>query len=723
MNGLTGVALLSLFFILFIGSLFGCGKEQPPMEKPQVSEPVIEKRLPVNYVVCIDNSRSIRPQEQILIRETTMLLADLADLGDRISIITFGQGAQLAASTQILKDRDRIALKNKIRQQVNFTENYSDIRSGIKLLADRQQSPLRYHGFKPYVVVLSDGKLEPQDRNTEQAFNEMRNILKEQLAETKFYAVVLGNTYCKDTILRNVDGTSLNGKGLMEKYIATSSDHFFHAEDMNDLLKIVINILNKTKNITSLGERGETNQFKIDDTVELMTLIVRKKSTEGRSLFDASDIILHKPEPKAVVGDKKESIYRNSDYQYFDLMVVRNPREGIWSISLKNPDQKPEVLSKIITPLELRYDLRNLYYLNESATIRAWIFNRQTSQVMANQPFVLKAHLAKDMALEKSKIYKVLYPDSTSGQYYLNVPEDILGPLKSEGKSAKINMELISQRFKTNTEIMDPWFIRRSAAVSIEFVEPFINWQLQKKRLFRIPFIGEVVRSLFHIPVIEESLPFGADLEPGQPHYPEFEGLPRLGLVLKKFDAESNSYKLLMKTNLDGVAAGDKINYQCIEKLEEPGKYQYTYELAGILKFGGHFNIKSAPYYFEVKSFSYDAYEFWVCIVLMLLIVLCIFSSLTAKLKGIIVIDGKQEHLNTKKYSAVGICDSSFVLRAKRCCYVKSCIILKVIQGSVVADNQLIPQGQKIKLSTQEKHQISCQKDGREVKIDFTAYI
>jgi Mg-chelatase subunit ChlD len=57
--------------------------------------------LPTDFVLCIDNSGSISAHQQDFVREVTMLLADLADVGDRISVITFGNAALVSASVII----------------------------------------------------------------------------------------------------------------------------------------------------------------------------------------------------------------------------------------------------------------------------------------------------------------------------------------------------------------------------------------------------------------------------------------------------------------------------------------------------------------------------------------------------------------------------------------------------------------------------------------------
>ncbi|MEZ4602523.1 MAG: hypothetical protein R2861_03680 [Desulfobacterales bacterium] len=64
-----------------------------------------------------------------------MLLADLAEQSDRISVITFGKKARLAATVLIIADKDRIEFKQQLKE-LNFSENYSDIRAGIRLLAN-----------------------------------------------------------------------------------------------------------------------------------------------------------------------------------------------------------------------------------------------------------------------------------------------------------------------------------------------------------------------------------------------------------------------------------------------------------------------------------------------------------------------------------------------------------------------------------------------------------
>ena len=701
--------LVLSFFFLFLVLVPGCGTEPPPVEKPAVPKPAIQKQRPANFVVCIDNSKSIKGQEQVLIREATMLLADLAEENDRISVITFGKKAHLIASTHIRSDQDRIKFKNQVRQGVDFSENYSDIRAAIKFLSEDPNSPLKQSGADTHVIILSDGKLEPADKNTRRAFREMKEILGGALEKINIHAVVLGNTYCNDVILP----PNLTGLILMRDLIAKSPDRFFHAERLDQLLKIAVSILSSAKGITSLGEKESSNQFKVDNSVETMTLIVRKRSTDGSVLCRSSDIIMNKPKTEAV--DHAESIYRSSDYRYFDLIVVRNPREGMWSVELANGN-KPEVLSKIVTPLELRFSFRHKYYLNESATMSAWIFDKRTSQVVSEQPFTIKAHLAKGGNLENSHVYADFHTDPNSGQYYLEVPEEMLKLFESEGQPATLTMELIAQRFKSSSEEIDPWFVRRSPPVTIEFVEPFVKWDMVATEKYKIPFLD--------IP-----LNFGATLNTGKSNCPGFEALPIITHQLQRYDHESNSFQSVTEKVLEGTGETGKVLYQTGNNIVESGTYHYRYTLAGTQKLGGLFSIKSPWYKFTIKPIC-DGPICWIILILILGSCICLISGIRAKMKGKDKIKHYEDDelvrtatisVRTKKH---GDSDNKncFVLIAKKICCIRSYVIFSVIKGEAQINGKPLREGDTQKLIFRKKYVIVIKENGRtrehEIKIE-----
>ena len=156
---LCSLGLLGLIFFCLL--LLGCTEDEVPSIEQAVPEPAqIEKPKPAHFILCIDNSRSIKPPEQVLIHEAAMLLADLVEFEDRISVVTFGVQARVAAQREIRSDDDRKLFKKQISQQVDFTENYSDIRAGYEILSKDTNSPLAHEGY----CVASSGIGQPLDR-------------------------------------------------------------------------------------------------------------------------------------------------------------------------------------------------------------------------------------------------------------------------------------------------------------------------------------------------------------------------------------------------------------------------------------------------------------------------------------------------------------------------------------------------------------------------------
>jgi Mg-chelatase subunit ChlD len=689
--------LICIQTILFTALFFmaGCQQDSRPIEKPNVPKAQVEAQKPANFIICIDNSKSIRGQEQVVIRETTMLLADLAEVGDRVSVVTFGRGAKMIASKKIQADSDRIAFKTLVQENVHFDENFSDIRAGLQFVANDPTSPIKQDKFIPHIIILSDGKLEPADKKTLTAFNELLGLRENELADINLYTVVLGDKYSDDIILKNVEGSPLNGLRLMKEYLASSRNHFFHAHRLDELLNIAVNILNQTKGSSAIGDEAESNQFRIDDTVEIMTLIVRKESMDGKWKIKSSDIELSPPETTPMKKD--QTIYHSQDYQYFDLYVVRNPSPGIWSI--KTPDGlQPEVLSKIVTPIELQVNAENQYYRNESKFIRAWIFNKRifnkkTTEAVKNQKYQIKAHLAKAGNLASSNIYVDFHIDPNTGQGYLNAPSELLTGAGIPKQPALLNMEVIVRRFEKDTESLDPWFIRRSGQMKISIIDPFFKWLQVKDRHLKYPFIGK-------------GITLGAELKSTHEAYPEFEMLPRLKIYLDHYNTDDAVYKSYYDGILSAHADQNIILFQDLHAISdlETGNYRYRYEIEGMLKDGGPVLIKSPEYYFTVESLIA---KIWWMVMIALLIIIFIISSLMAKLKGTLTTDGQPQIINARFYESDAAYQNRFNLKAKRFGFFKPAIILTATQGSVVVNTtQLVTQGQKIKLVPGETHEI-----------------
>jgi hypothetical protein len=691
-------------FIFVMVFLSACTKEPERMQEPIEQKPGIEKQKPDSFVFCIDNSRSIKGEEKVLIRETAMLLADLAEKGDRVSIITFGKDAREVLKAVIISDEDRIQFKKQVNALIGFDESFSDIRAGLSVLAAGEATAANMKEYRQHCIFLSDGKLEPADKKTGLAFEQMKQLIESRLAGFGIYAVVLGDTSCNDIILPDVDGKPLTGKRLMEKFVASSPDHFFHARKLDQLLPITVDILNKTKGSSAIGQDPASTQFRIDSSVDTMTLVIKKRSIDGVELCNSSDIQLYQPESNSPA----QTTYRSNDYRYFDLIVVRNPAEGNWSLSLKN-NKIPEVLSKIVTPVQLRYDIRDGYFLNESALCRAWLFDASKSRIASGQTFQIKAHLAKEGDMKQSQTFVDLHTDQQSGQFFIDMPREVLE--KVSGNSPRIQIELIAQRLKLNSSELDPWFVRRSPVLTIAMKEPFIEWVSPAQNVIKWPFFDTL-------------LSFGAFMDTAHKEYPRFQTPPKLQFALDYYAPNKKAYESIKEIKLESTLSEKRMDFKDALSLGafKKGTYRYRYQLAdSILENGGPFSFKSPDYFFHVHSYSFDTWQFWAICGTTMFFLLCLLSSLTARMQGTISTDGMAQMINGKSYESELIFRNCFNLKAKKLCFFWSYTIMKVTAGSVTVSNitminVTIPAGKEIKLSPLMQHTIVQNEGDRIVK-------
>jgi hypothetical protein len=463
----------------------------PPPPAPAPAPP--KRALPVDFVAVVDDSGSINPAEQSLLRETTMLLADLAEVGDRVCTIAFGEGARKVAATTIATDEDRRTFKEAVRTSLRFRENWSDIRAGLKLLADAANPCFRAEGQSRRVaVVLSDGRLEPRareprarDEQAKAALAEMAALLGGPLAGTDLYAVVLGTASSRQPIPGLAEPPS--GLVLMRTVLARSDDRFFHAERLDQLLDVAMSIVGRAKGAGALAEAG-TARVRIDDTVTLLTLVVRKRGTDGTRLARSSDIrVLVPGSEQPLTATARESgvaVYWSGDYEYFDLIQVRRPRPGMWEVTLANGNA-PQVLFHVRSPISLRHTGRSCYFSNESDQLTAFLFDSDSGTVSrdpAGERYLMSA--TRLGGSETSRPLPLAY-DAASGQYVLHLPEQ-LGRSKTQA-----TLELVAEKRKAlGASESDHLFVRRSAPFTVKVVEPIVSERVLPPLLTTVPLPG-----------------------------------------------------------------------------------------------------------------------------------------------------------------------------------------------------------------------------------------
>ena len=665
---------------------FGCKPQPAGPVPPPPQEVPIQPNLPVDFVVLVDDSASISPSEQAVVREAIMLLADLAEPGDRVCALAFGAGAHKIATQTLSSDNDRRTFKQAISSTLRFREKFSDIRAGLKLLADQDAEYYRPKGQSlRTAIVLSDGKLEPQNRDSKTALAELRDVLRKSLPKVQVFAVALGETTSRQPIPGLTDATGpKDGVALMEHEIARSADRFVHAKSLDQLLDLAFAIFAQTKGLTSLVEPGEP-KLRVDSTAELLTLVVRKKTAEGTSLAKSADLRLKAPGREALLtaadasGLDAQGIYWSNDYEYFDLIQVRHPTEGMWRLSLVG-GEKPQILSHIVSPIELRYSLRPTYFANEAAEATVWLFDRRRNVVsrQAGPPlYRLQTRIASHGA---SGEHVPLRYDEPSGQFALPIPNSLV-----PARPGKVQVDVVAQKRKPpGSETMDEWFVRRSPPITIEILEPFINWLSPPTHLatIPIPFVSSLVVVtegwLSCLPRgIEPGAAFGAQMATPKPsRAPNFEVPPNVELEVAVFDPSKGSWRShgrVLATSSNGTYAFPLV-------LRDLGEYRYRYHLTGTTP-EGRVTIVSPWQSVEIHRNWCIFVAFW----LLVLAVLQWISGRTARLQGNVTGAGGgrlERHVEERVVGGV-----RFTVTARRLFFLfRKRAILRVSKGALTID-------------------------------------
>ena len=695
--------LLPFILSIFLGfSLAACDRNPASNAAGVKATSPPQQDLRAEWVVLIDNSKSITPPEQLLIREATMLLADLADPGDRVSVITFGSQARQEASVPIQNDQDRRRFQDLVRANVDFKENFSDLRIGLRLLAAQRQSLFPTETARHAAMLLSDGLLEPADRQPVPALQELKETVRGPLQNLDIFAIALGMTASQKAIPGLA--TPLTGQQLMEQEIARPPGNSTHAKQLDQVLDATLRILKSVKGLSSSNDGGAT--YRIDKTVETMTLIVRKRSVDGKVLAESKDIQLEPPQPEGTQSGiqatqkSAETIYRNGDYQYFDLFVVRNPRPGEWRVTLSN-GQTPQVLSKIDTPIQLNAKAKPAYYLNESGVLWAWLFDAK-QQAASHADYQLKAHVLN--AGDKAETsYLPFSLDAASGQYFLAMPEAVKPSLASN-QAATVELEIKA------TQAGDPMFLRQTT-VKTDLAQPLIEWKQTPGWLERVPFTAS-------------TLEFGGSVDARHPHYRAFDVPPGLKITLEVFDQDSQQYQPSSTDTATPQSTGGKLDYAIAKPFADYRQYRYRYELTGNTAQGER-SITS-PWYSLEHRFP------WTLAGLVagaLLLLIHILGHFTAKLRGRIQVNcnGHYELLTItprKMFRSSGepacsACDVQFAITAKRLFWFYKYLLLEPKGSGARVDKIPLAAGKAVKLSPNRRHSLTFGQSS----IDFTLYI
>jgi len=592
------VKMKILVLFLIIVSIFSCrGKPPSPiLHPPPVPE---EKRLSVDYVFLIDNSGSIPPGEaRSFAREAIKAFIELAEEGDRISIITFDKEAEVIASEtitgQIVKER----LQNNVETKLTFKGTHTDISKGVEFLKEKKSILFRGSGVaKPAVILISDGKLEPKG-DLQRSYQKLIQDF-ESLSETMpFYTLGLGEKEIEDEFLSGV-----SGEKLLTRMAVDSGGRFYRVRSVNDLVETCVGLL---RFIKGYGELTEKQVFWTDESTLRLALLVIKRLPE-RQICRTGDIRVKDPGKREVSFDeasnyqkeKTRIIWRQGTY--YDLILIEKPHIGEWTVNHLS-GEPPRVVALIRNQVHLRYLVQREYWDQERKVAMAWLYDERKS-VLSERPcqIDLKFDIPKDFKETQNKIRFEKTKEAT-----------FLNSLLLKGKepaSGKYLMEIMA-------EDKASFFSRRSPLVSVNVKEAYFNF---------IQPDGTIQKW----PIFWKGLKFGAMLDSGHPNFPQFRDLPKISLHIEKIEEKRRDP--LPKMEIPYEKSGKKIIYQLRKPDMKLGEYGGYYVLEGRLVSGKEVRHLSPLFYFSLK------WPFWVWVigvVILLFLFYFILYSFRPKLYG-----------------------------------------------------------------------------------------
>lgn len=317
---LSGVMLLSL--LLFLSSLF-------PFSV--YAEDAVVKPADVRVIIDISGSMKQSDPDNLRIPALNLLVELLPD-GSQAGVWTFGRYVNMLVPLATVNPAWRQQAKqaateiNSVGLQTNLTEAME--KASWKIKPDS--------GFDHSVILLTDGKIDMRsagmaaDINDQQRQRLLTQVLPSYIeAGARVHTVALSDA-ADEKMLQQI---ALETGGL-----------FLKADNADDLLKAFLKAFDRAVPAEQVPMDG--NQFDIDDSVREFTALIFRKAGAGETGLQTPDgeVITE------TTSRQLDSVRWHSDLN-FDLITVRQPRSGSWSVQA---DIDPDNRVQILTDMKLR---------------------------------------------------------------------------------------------------------------------------------------------------------------------------------------------------------------------------------------------------------------------------------------------------------------------------------------------------------------------------------
>jgi hypothetical protein len=563
------------FLVLWVIGLAACQPQttEVPLRPPPVPE---TKRLPLDYVLMIDNSGSIKGEERSFAREAIKLFVGLAEAGDKVTVVAFDEQARLLANQVIQKPEDRSRVQTDTEKGLTFAGKFTDISQPFLLVSDHRSEIFRGQGYSPVVILITDGKLEPKKpRSVSAAYGDILAVLKDKFAGVPFYTIGLGDKEIHEKFYGELNGLLF----LRDQLAAPTGGRFFHARTINQLIEIYLNILRITTGASDIEGKFI---YRVDESTERISAIVIKKTT-ARTVCATADMVIEAPggrritfsdhQTQAAGKDAGTTIRWDNSCAYYDLIVIEQPAVGLWRIDLAD-GKTPEVISLVKTRINLRHKVEKSYWLNEQKIVLAWLYDDRKDSV-AGVPYQLAAKFDLEEKFDKSNHF-VSFQRSSDGIYLLMLKSD-----------PNITLSPGNYLLEINAKDDPAFFERLSGLVALTLKESYFTFSIPKAQIVNMPG--------------GEGVPFRVELDTKAKNYPTFQGDPTVSFSLEKID-EKGKLQAVPVPPLARSVGDSKLVFAAHHGGLEPAPYVGHYAIKGRLATGEDVSIRSEDFMFVVGA-------------------------------------------------------------------------------------------------------------------------
>ncbi len=335
----------------------------------------------IDIVLLIDSSGSMKTNDPGNLRlQAAKSFIDLANVGDKISIVDFSSKCKVHSRLAIIKDIvDRRKLKECI-DLIGYSGAKTDILSALEEALLIMKAGAK-ENHQQAVILLTDGKLELPITNRffhhpERGINEISYKYRE--SNIGIWSIAYTNKADVELLSR----------------LSRISDGFLYiAKQDIELLKVYIDIF--------VDLKKKYRSFDFDTTVSFVRPIKRqllvdkyvKDITFAVNRTDESiKIDVETPKGKIINSGNGENIFCAEAEKYKIIRIV-NPPTGWWKLLIEG---KGRVYGQVIETTDLRVDL---------GTSKLFYGLRELIKINAN--LALRDNLVKDARLLQNSIFKL----------------------------------------------------------------------------------------------------------------------------------------------------------------------------------------------------------------------------------------------------------------------------------------------------------------------------